>query len=123
MDNASAAETNLRWLLRPMQALLADPAMTDLFINGPGEGRCFVDRGAGMEQITLPYLATLTDGELKRIVTVHDRPGKRYFVDGLLWNIVIHEARHVAQISVLLRIQGVEPPFLDLLKYLPVPSA
>ncbi len=76
-----------------------------------------------MEQITLPYLATLTDGELKRIVTVHDRPGKRYFVDGLLWNIVIHEARHVAQISVLLRIQGVEPPFLDLLKYLPVPSA
>ena len=55
MDNASAAETNLRWLLRPMEALLADPAMTDLYINGPGEGRCFVDRGHGMEQITLPY--------------------------------------------------------------------
>ena len=55
MDHASAAETNLRWLLRPMQALLADPAMTDLFINGPGKGQCFVDRGRGMEQITLPY--------------------------------------------------------------------
>ena len=55
MDNASAAEANLRWLLRPMQTLLADPAMTDLYINGPGEGRCFVDRGGGMERITLPY--------------------------------------------------------------------
>ena len=55
MDNASAAEANLRWLLRPIEALLADPAMTDLYINGPGEGRCFVDRGRGMEQITVPY--------------------------------------------------------------------
>jgi type IV secretion system protein VirB11 len=55
MDNASAAEANLRWLLRPMDALLADPAMTDLYINGPGAGRCFVDRGHGMEQISLPY--------------------------------------------------------------------
>src|SRR5277367_5805873 len=55
MDNASAAETNLRWLLRPMDALLADPAMTDLYINGPGERRCFVDRGHGMECLTLPY--------------------------------------------------------------------
>ena len=76
-----------------------------------------------VEQSTLMYLATLTDDELKRIVTVHDRPGKRYSVDGLLWNIVIHEARHVAQISVLLRTQGIAPPFLDLVNYLPVPSA
>jgi type IV secretion system protein VirB11 len=55
MDNASAAEANLRWLLRPMEALLTDAAMTDLYINGPGEGRCFVDRGLGMERVTLPY--------------------------------------------------------------------
>ena len=76
-----------------------------------------------VEQGTLAYLPTLTDDELKRIVTVHDRPGQRYTVDGLLWNVIIHEARHVAQISVLLRTQGIAPPFLDLLKYLPVPSA
>lgn len=50
---AGAAETNLRWLLRPMAAFLADPAMTDLHINGPGSA--FVDRGAGMEAISLPY--------------------------------------------------------------------
>jgi len=82
-----------------------------------------LDYWRSVEQSTLPYLATLTDDELKRIVTVHDRPGKRYTVDGLLWNVVIHEARHVAQITVLLRTQGIEPPFLDLLKYLPVPTA
>jgi type IV secretory pathway ATPase VirB11/archaellum biosynthesis ATPase len=55
MDNASAAETNLRWLLRPIDGLLTDPAMTDLYINGPGEGQCFVERGHGVERITLPY--------------------------------------------------------------------
>jgi uncharacterized damage-inducible protein DinB len=74
-----------------------------------------------VEQGTLAYLPTLTDDELKRVVTVHDRPGKRYTVDGLLWNLIIHEARHVAQISVLLRTQDIAPPFLDLLNYLPTP--
>ena len=50
-----------------------------------------------VEQRTLIYLPTLTDDALKRVVSVHDRPGKRYTVDGLLWNLIIHEARHVAQ--------------------------
>jgi uncharacterized damage-inducible protein DinB len=76
-----------------------------------------------VEQGTLKYLPALDDHELKRLVTVHDRPGKRYTVDGVFWNVIIHEARHVAQISVLLRTQGIAPPFLDLVKYLPVPSA
>jgi uncharacterized damage-inducible protein DinB len=82
--------------------------------------KTLLDYWRAVEQITLTYLPTLTDDELKRIVTVHDRPGKRYAVDGLLWNIVIHESRHVAQISVLLRTQGIAPPFLDLLNYLPI---
>jgi uncharacterized damage-inducible protein DinB len=83
--------------------------------------KVLLDYWRAVEQSTLAYVATLTDGELKRIVTVHDRPGQRYTVDGLLWNSVIHESRHVAQISVLLRTQGIAPPFLDLLKYLPRP--
>jgi len=53
MNIAAAAETNLRWLLRPMEALLADPAMTDLHINGPGAA--YADRGRGMEHLSLPY--------------------------------------------------------------------
>jgi uncharacterized damage-inducible protein DinB len=76
-----------------------------------------------VEQSTLTYLPTVTEDELKRIVSVHDRPGQRYTVDGLLWNVMMHEMRHVAQISVLLRTQGIAPPALDLLYYLPVPSA
>ena len=79
-----------------------------------------LDYWRAVEGITLTYLATLTENELKRVVTVHDQPGKRFTVDGLLWNVVIHEARHVAQISVLLRTQGIEPPFLDLYNYLPI---
>ncbi len=79
-----------------------------------------LDYWRAVERSTLAYLPTLTDDELKRIVTVHDRPGQRYTVDGLLWNLIIHEARHVAQISVLLRTQSLAPPFLDLLRYLPL---
>jgi uncharacterized damage-inducible protein DinB len=85
--------------------------------------KTLLDYWRNVEQSTLKYLATLTDDELKRVVSVHDRPGKRYTVDGVLWNIVIHEARHVAQVSVLLRTQGIAPPFLDLLNYLPMPPA
>jgi uncharacterized damage-inducible protein DinB len=76
-----------------------------------------------VEQSTLAYLPTVTEDELKRVVSVHDRPGQRYTVDGLLWNMMMHEIRHAAQISVLLRTQGIAPPALDLLYYLPVPSA
>jgi uncharacterized damage-inducible protein DinB len=72
-----------------------------------------------VEQSTLMYLPTVDDDELKRIVTVHDRPGKRFTVDGVLWNVMFHEMRHTAQISVLLRTQGIKPPSLDLYYYLP----
>src|ERR1700712_5138710 len=59
MEMTEAPEANLRWLLQPIDALLSDPAMTDLHINGPGG--CFVDRGDGLEWVGLPY--TLTDLE------------------------------------------------------------
>jgi uncharacterized damage-inducible protein DinB len=72
-----------------------------------------------VEQSTITYLPTLDDDELKRIVTVHDRPGKRFTVDSLLWNVMFHEMRHTAQTSILLRTQGIKPPSLDLYYYLP----
>ena len=76
-----------------------------------------------VEKSTLTYLATLTDEELKRAVTMDDSPPKspeeRFTVDGLLWHVMIHEMRHTAQICVLLRTQGIQPPSLDLLFYLP----
>jgi uncharacterized damage-inducible protein DinB len=72
-----------------------------------------------VEQGTLTYVARLTEDELKRVVTVRDDPREHYTVDGLLWHVMIHEMRHTAQIAVLLRTQGIEPPWLDLKRYLP----
>lgn len=76
-----------------------------------------LDYWRAVEQSTLSYLATLTDGELNRFVD--DSPTERYRLDGLLWHVMIHEMRHTAQIVVLLRTQGVRPPSLDLKFYLP----
>jgi uncharacterized damage-inducible protein DinB len=54
---------------------------------------------------------------LNRIV--EDSPEEHFKLDGLLWHVMIHEMRHTAQICVLLRTQGIKPPALDLLWYLP----
>ncbi len=78
-----------------------------------------LDYWRAVEQNTLTYLATLSDDELKRIVTLHDSPEERFTLDGLLWHVMIHEMRHTAQIAVLLRTQHIKPPSLDLLFYLP----
>ncbi len=76
-----------------------------------------LDYWRAVEQSTLTYLGALTDEDLKRIVD--DSPTERYALDGLLWHIMIHEIRHTAQIAALLRTQGIKPPSLDLLFYLP----
>lgn len=76
-----------------------------------------LDYWRAVEQSTLTYLAALTEEDLKRLVD--DSPTERYALDGLLWHVMIHEMRHTAQIAVLLRTQGIKPPSLDLLFYLP----
>ena len=78
-----------------------------------------LDYWRAVEQSTLAYLARLTDDEVKRVVILHDSPEERYTLDGLLWHVMIHEMRHTAQIAVLLRMQRIKPPSLDLLFYLP----
>jgi hypothetical protein len=115
-----------RFFLREQPMRQAIPALRDTQggpVFAPFPLETLLDYWRLVEQSTVTYLPALDDRELKRIVTVDDRPGKRYMVDGVLWNVIIHEARHVAQISVLLRTQGIAPPFLDLVKYLPVSSA
>lgn len=76
-----------------------------------------LDYWRAVEQSTLGYLATLTDDELDRLVD--DTPTERFRLDGILWHVMIHEMRHTAQIALLLRMQGIKPPSLDLLFYLP----
>lgn len=70
-----------------------------------------------VEQSTLKYLSTMTDEELNRLVD--DSPTERFKLDGLLWHVMIHEMRHTAQIVMLLRMQDIKPPALDLVWYLP----
>lgn len=73
-----------------------------------------------VEASTLSYLGTRTPAEEARLVTVPGSKGEeRFTVHGLLWHVMVHEMRHTAQISVLLRQAGVKPPFLDLLNYMP----
>jgi uncharacterized damage-inducible protein DinB len=76
-----------------------------------------LDYWRAVEQITLKYLATITDEELNRLVD--DSPTERFKLDGLLWHVMIHEMRHTAQIAMLLRLQDIKPPALDLVWYLP----
>jgi len=78
-----------------------------------------LDYWRAVEQSTLGYLDTLADGELERAVRLHDAPEQCYTVRGLLWHVMLHEVRHTAQIAVLLRTQGIKPPALDLLWFLP----
>jgi uncharacterized damage-inducible protein DinB len=107
--------------------ILRDQPVLDTFgtLKDIGEGPLYEDFALetllnywrAVEQSTLTYLATLTDDELKRIVD--DSPTEAFMLDGLLWHVMIHEMRHTAQVAALLRTQGIKPPALDLLWYLP----
>lgn len=78
-----------------------------------------LDYWRAVEQNTLGHLTVLT-GDLTRLV--YDSPTERFVLDGLLWHVLLHEVRHTAQIALLLRMQGTQPPALDLFFYLtPVP--
>lgn len=80
-----------------------------------------LDYWRAVEASTLGYLAKLTPEEEARLVTVPRSGGReeRFTVAGLLWHVMTHELRHVAQISLLIRQAGFQPPKLDLIKYLP----
>lgn len=81
---------------------------------------------AAVEARTLAYLERSglehSGEEAARPVTLHDDPTRTFAAHELLWHVALHETRHVAQIAVLLRQQGVPPPWLDLLRYLPLSS-
>ncbi len=109
-------------ILRDEPVLKTTPALKDTE-GGPAYAGLalgtLLDYWRAVEKSTLAYLAALTGDELRRVVIVDDLPEERFMVDGLLWHVMIHEMRHTAQIAVLLRTQGIKPPSLDLLFYLP----
>lgn len=107
--------------------ILRDTPVEDSFpaIKAAGDGPVYADFSLpelldywrAVEASTLAYLATLTGTDLERVV--EDTPEEHYRLDGLLWHVLLHEVRHTAQIAALLRTQGLRPPSLDLLFYLP----
>lgn len=111
-------------ILRDEMVQKTIPALNDTE-GGPVYGDfalgTLLDYWGAEEKSTVTYFATLSDNDLKRIVILEDSPAARFTVDGLLWHVMIHEMRHTAQIAVLLRTQGIKPPSLDLLFYLPSP--
>jgi uncharacterized damage-inducible protein DinB len=107
-------------ILRDEPVQLRTPVIKDIQEGPFCEGvalETLLDYWRAVEQRTLTYLAALTDDELNRLVD--DSPTERFRLDGLLWHVMIHEMRHTAQIVMLLRMQGIKPPSLDLLFYLP----
>lgn len=80
-----------------------------------------LDYWQAVETSTLSRLPKLTPEGLAREMMINGSQGdQRFTVDGLLWHVLIHEMKHTAQIGILLRLQGIQPPFMDLLNYLPV---
>jgi uncharacterized damage-inducible protein DinB len=78
-----------------------------------------LDYWRAVEKSTVAFLDDLKGQGLQRAVALHDSPDERYTLEGLLWHVMLHEVRHTAQIVMLLRMQGINPPALDLLFYLP----
>lgn len=122
-----AAEVEDGWIHGDFQGL---PMVQDHFpdiqagASGPGTALGLDAIAAywqAVEADTRAYLHALTAADLERTVTLDDWPeGHRQFtLSGLIWHVLLHEVRHTAQIAALLRTQGVRPPQLDLLFYLP----
>ena len=108
-------------ILRDDPVLLSTPALAAVLDDAPLAPvplAAIVDYWQAVERSTLGYLATFDAAERARIVTVHDAPDERYAAGDLMMHVMLHEARHTAQVAVLLRQQGIKPPALDLLWYL-----
>ncbi len=71
-----------------------------------------------VEKSTLAYLEKLEASTLTSEFSIEMRDGFKIFtVAEILWHVMQHEVRHSAQIMVLARQLGFDPPQLDLIRY------
>ncbi len=71
-----------------------------------------------VQKSTLSYLEKLEPEMLKTEIAMPREVGQEFFSVGeVLWHVMQHEVRHTAQIMVLARQLGFEPPQLDLIRY------
>lgn len=78
-----------------------------------------LDYWRDVEAATLAYLDRAGADELRCTLTPLDDSERELIVGDVLWHVMIHEVRHTAQIVASLRAEGIRPPALDLLFYLP----
>jgi uncharacterized damage-inducible protein DinB len=83
-----------------------------------GEGLSLRTLRAYQEAVGRATWAFLQDPKVGEEVALHDAPEERYLLQDLLWHAFLHEVRHSAQVVLLLRLLGVEPPALDLYFFL-----
>jgi uncharacterized damage-inducible protein DinB len=71
-----------------------------------------------VENSTLAYLGKLEPEILKAEIAMPRETGQEFFsVAEVLWHVMQHETRHTAQIMLLARQLGFDPPQLDLIRY------
>jgi uncharacterized damage-inducible protein DinB len=67
-----------------------------------------------LQQSTESYLSSINSAELARVVRQPPpQPQTPYSMESVLWHALTHEVRHSAQIVLLARQLGHEPPWLD----------
>jgi pilus assembly protein CpaF len=52
----------------PLQPLLADPAVTDIMVNGPGPGRVWVERSGVLRRVPLDLAASTIEHLIEKVV-------------------------------------------------------
>ncbi len=71
-----------------------------------------------VEKSTLGYLEKLEPEMLNAKISMPRKTGQEFFSVGeVLWHVMQHEVRHTAQIMLLTRQLGFDPPQLDLIRY------
>jgi uncharacterized damage-inducible protein DinB len=71
-----------------------------------------------VEKSTLAYLEKFEPATLTSEISMPREQGQEFFTVGeVLWHVMQHEVRHTAQIMLLARQLGFDPPQLDLIRY------
>jgi uncharacterized damage-inducible protein DinB len=70
-----------------------------------------------VEKSTLEYLERFEPATSPQVLFDSKDGKKTATADEILWHVMLHETRHTAQIMLLARQSGFDPPQLDLIRY------
>lgn len=73
--------------------------------------------GQAVEQLTLQFLDSTPDLSATVKLVQDDPASPQVSLEQLMWHVMTHEVRHTAQISLLIRQLGHNPPWLDYFRF------